>query len=175
MGIEMEMKRNLLRALGGLILAGIVAATPGLTVASELNSPAPDFTLKSLAGKNLKLSELAGNVVLINFWASWCGPCREEMPLLNALHSRYEALGFTVLGVNFEEDVNGAKGFLNNFPVDFPVLLDNTNKVTKQYKVIAMPTTVVVDRDGNMRFLHQGYKSGDEAKYRQMVKKLVRE
>jgi thiol-disulfide isomerase/thioredoxin len=176
MGIEMEMKRNLLRALGSLFLAGIViAATPGLTAAAELNSPAPDFTLKSLAGKNLKLSELAGNVVLINFWASWCGPCREEMPLLNALHSKYEALGFTVLGVNVEEDVNGAKGFLNDFPVDFPVLLDNTNVVTKQYKVIAMPTTVVVDRDGNMRFLHQGYKSGDEAKYRQMVKKLVRE
>jgi peroxiredoxin len=97
------------------------------------------------------------------------------MPLLNALHNKYEPLGFTVLGVNVEEDVKGAKGFLQNFPVDFPVLLDNTNKVSKQFKVVAMPTTVVVDRDGNMRYLHQGYKSGDEAKYRQMVKMLIRE
>ena len=133
------------------------------------------FTLKSLSGKNLKLSEMAGNVVLINFWASWCAPCREEMPLLNALHKKYQPLGFTVLGVNVEEKTDKAKGFLVNFPVDFPILLDNTNKVSKQYKVIAMPTTVVVDRDGNMRFLHEGYKPGDEKKYRQMIKKLVRE
>jgi len=170
------MNKSFLRRLGCLILMGSsIAMTPATAVAAELNQPAPDFTLKSLTGENLKLSEMAGNVVLINFWASWCGPCREEMPLLNALHSKYEALGFTVLGVNVEENIDGAKGFLNDFPVDFPILLDNTNAVSKQYKVIAMPTTVVVDRDGNMRFLHKGYKLGDEAKYRQMVKKLVRE
>ncbi len=143
--------------------------------AASLKGQAPNFTLKSLTGKNLKLSEMAGNVVLINFWASWCGPCREEMPLLNDLHKKYEPLGFTVLGVNVEEDAKNARGFLKNFPVDFPVLLDNKNQVSKQYNVIAMPTTVVVDRDGNVRFLHKGYKPGDEAKYRKMVKKLVRE
>ena len=148
---------------------------PNLAIATVVGKSAPDFTLKSLDGKNLKLSEMTGNVILINFWASWCGPCREEMPLLNALHNKYEPLGFTVLGVNVEEDLKGAKGFLKNFPVDFPVLLDNTNKVSKQFEVVAMPTTVVVDRDGNMRYLHQGYKSGDEAKYRQMVKTLIRE
>jgi peroxiredoxin len=153
----------------------MVLSTPFAATAAEPGKPAPDFTLKSLGGKNLKLSEMAGSVVLINFWASWCGPCREEMPLLNSLHNKYEPLGFTVLGVNVEQDVKGAKGFLENFPVDFPVLLDSDNRVSEQYKVIAMPTTVVVDRDGNMRFLHQGYKSGDEAKYRQMVKELVRE
>jgi peroxiredoxin len=158
-----------------LILAGTLAATPGLSAAAELNSPAPDFTLKSLNGENLKLSEMAGNVVLINFWASWCGPCREEMPLLNDLHKKYEPLGFAVFGVNVEEDVNGAMEFLQNFPVDFPVLLDGSNQVSKQYQVIAMPTTVVVDRDGKVRYLHKGYKTGDEEKYRQIVKKLVRE
>jgi thiol-disulfide isomerase/thioredoxin len=143
--------------------------------AASVKGQAPNFTLKSLGGKNLKLSEMAGNVVLINFWASWCAPCREEMPLLNDLHKKYEPLGFTVLGVNVEEDAKNARDFLKNFPVDFPVLLDNKNQVSKKYNVIAMPTTVVVDRDGNMRFLHQGYKPGDEEKYRKMVKKLVRE
>ena len=170
------MIRKYSNLLPGLLLAAFtVLSTPYSVTAAEVGKPAPDFTLKSLGGQNLKLSEMAGNVVLINFWASWCGPCREEMPLLNSLHNRYEPLGFTVLGVNVEEDVNGAKGFLKNFPVDFPVLLDSDNRVSKQYKVIAMPTTIVVDRDGNMRYLHQGYKSGDEAKYRQMVKTLVRE
>jgi len=146
-----------------------------LAGAAAVKGPAPNFTLKSMNGKNLKLSEMTGNVVLINFWASWCGPCREEMPLLNALHKKYAPLGFTVLGVNVEEQLDGARGFLSNVPVDFPILLDNTNKVSKQYKVVAMPTTVVVDRDGNMRYLHEGYKPGDEKKYQKMVKKLVRE
>ena len=95
--------------------------------------------------------------------------------MLNALHKKYEPLGFTVLGVNVEEQIDNARGFLNDFPVDFPVLLDSNNQVSKMYNVIAMPTTVVVDRDGNMRFLHKGYKPGDEQKYRKMVKKLVRE
>lgn len=143
--------------------------------ASAMNQPAPDFTLKSLSGKNLKLSEYAGNVVLLNFWASWCGPCRKEMPLLNDLHNKYEALGFVVLGVNVEEDTRLARSFISDRPVDFPILFDTTNKVSKLYDVIAMPTSVVIDRNGNMRFLHKGYKAGDEKKYKKMVKKLIRE
>ena len=147
----------------------------GIGLADAAKKPAPNFTLKSLSGENLKLSEMAGNVVLINFWASWCGPCREEMPYLNALHKKYEALGFTVIGVNVEQQSKDAKGFLRNTPVDFPILLDNQNKVSKMYEVVAMPTTVMVDRDGNMRYLHKGYKPGDEKKYANVVKKLIRE
>ena len=158
-----------------LLLCFLSFAGLNLAQAASLKGQAPNFTLKSLSGKNLKLSEMTGNVVLINFWASWCGPCREEMPLLNDLHKKYEPLGFTVLGVNVEEDARNARGFLKNFPVDFPVLLDNKNQVSKRYNVIAMPTTVVLDRDGNVRYLHKGYKPGDEEKYRKMVKKLVRE
>ena len=160
----------------GLILVlSLALAGPGTAAAASVSGPAPNFTLKSLGGKNLKLSEMAGNVVLINFWASWCGPCREEMPLLNAMHNKYEPLGFTVLGVNVEEQADSARGFLKDFPVDFPILLDDRNQVSKLYNVVAMPTTVVVDRDGNMRYLHKGYKSGDEKKYQEMIKKLVRE
>lgn len=158
-----------------ILLGSLSFGIVGPAGAAAGAGPAPNFTLKSLGGKNMKLSEMAGNVVLINFWASWCGPCREEMPLLNALHKKYQPLGFTVPGVNVEEQADNARGFLNDFPVDFPVLLDSKNRVSKLYKVIAMPTTVVVDRDGNMRFLHKGYKPGDEKKYRKMVKKLVRE
>ena len=170
--MNIKISRSLPRLLTACLISLVCVS---LTGAASVKGPAPNFTLKSLSGKNLKLSEMTGNVVLINFWASWCGPCREEMPLLNALHKKYAPLGFTVLGVNVEEDMEGAMNFLGHVPVDFPILLDNTNKVSKQYKVVAMPTTVVVDRDGNMRYLHEGYKPGDEKKYRQMVKKLVRE
>jgi thiol-disulfide isomerase/thioredoxin len=170
------MNKKLSSGLPRLLTACLISLVcVSLAGAASVKGPAPNFTLKSLSGKNLKLSELTGNVVLINFWASWCGPCREEMPLLNALHKKYQPLGFTVLGVNVEEQLDGAISFLEHVPVDFPILLDNTNKVSKQYKVVAMPTTVLVDRDGNMRYLHEGYKPGDEKKYRQMIKKLVRE
>ena len=170
------MMENRLRKLKALAFVFAIAAAGATAVnASSVSGPAPNFTLKSLSGKNLKLSEMRGNVVLINFWASWCGPCRQEMPLLNSLHKKYEPLGFTVLGVNVEENSDEARGFLGHTPVDFPVVLDNQNKVSKLYDVVAMPTTVMVDRDGNVRYLHKGYKPGDEAKYRQMVKKLVRE
>ena len=117
----------------------------------------------------------AGEVVLINFWASWCGPCRQEMPILSELHDKYKALGFTVLGVNVEEDPGKARKLLQEMPVSFPVLLDNESAVSKQYDVVAMPSTVLVDRQGNMRYLHKGYKSGLEDIYLQQVRDLVRE
>ena len=143
--------------------------------AQEINAPAPDFTLKSLSGENIKLSEFAGKVVLLNFWASWCGPCREEMPLLNYLHNRYEAVGFVVLGINVEEQSAMARAYIADRPVDFPILLDHKNEVSKLFKVIAMPSTVLIDRNGTMRYLHKGFKAGDEKEYKKLVKKLVRE
>ena len=158
-----------------LLALACLVAWVGSAESASVTAPAPNFTLKSLAGKNIKLSELTGNVVLVNFWASWCGPCRQEMPLLNAIHKKYAPLGFTVLGVNVEEKVANAKSFIAERPVDFPILLDNKNRVSQLYNVVAMPTTVVIDRDGKIRFIHQGYQAGDEAKYRKMVKTLVRE
>ena len=143
--------------------------------AASIQGKAPNFTLKSNTGKNVKLSELRGQVILLNFWASWCGPCRQEMPLLEKLHKRYSALGFTVLGVNVEEDPRKAKTLLKDISVSFPILFDTSNKVSKQYKVSAMPSTVMIDRDGNMRYLHKGYKPGDEAQYKKWVKQLIRE
>lgn len=166
------------KAFFRIVQAGVIVLGLHLSLvaqAASLDKPAPDFTLKSLQGSNLKLSEQAGNVVLLNFWASWCGPCRKEMPLLNDLHNKYKPLGFTVLGVNVEEDTAPAKAFIGDRPVDFPILFDRTNKVSKLYDVIAMPTTVVIDRNGKMRFLHKGYQDGDEKAYRKMVKQLLRE
>ena len=143
--------------------------------AEVLEGPAPDFTLKSRSGENIKLSELRGDVVMINFWASWCAPCRQEMPLLEEMSKKYSDLGFTLLGVNVEEDSSKADELLREVPVSFPVLFDNKNDVTKLYKVVAMPSTVMVDRDGNMRYLHRGYLPGYEAEYVKQIKELVRE
>ncbi|MDJ0882268.1 MAG: TlpA disulfide reductase family protein [Gammaproteobacteria bacterium] len=158
------------------LFIGFLTAIFTLSVhAVTVDKPAPDFTLKSLSGKNLKLSEHAGDVVMLNFWASWCGPCRKEMPLMNDLYNKYEKLGFVILGVNVEQELQLAKSFLSDTPVDFPILFDSSNKVSKAYDVIAMPTTVMIDRNGKIRYIHKGYKAGDEKKYKKMVKKLIRE
>ena len=160
--------KTVLAAAAALLLAGGVTA-------GVMDSPAPDFTLKSDSGKNLKLSEHRGEVVLINFSASWCGPCRQEMPLLSELHDKYKSLGFTVLGVNVEQDSSDAKKLLREMPVSFPVLFDSDSTVSKQYDVVAMPSTVLVDRNGKMRYLHKGYKPGEEEIYLEMVRCLIRE
>lgn len=143
--------------------------------AATISGKAPNFTLKSISGKNLKLSEYRGQVVMINFWASWCAPCRQEMPLLEDLYKKYKGLGFTLLGINVEQDSSKAKTLLRNIKVSFPILFDNKNKVSKLYKVSAMPTTVIVDRDGNLRYLHKGYKPGYERDYQKQVRTLLRE
>lgn len=144
--------------------------------ASEISGPAPDFTLKSRSGENIKLSELRGQVVMLNFWASWCGPCRQEMPILEKIYQKYEPLGFTLLGVNVEEDSQAALHYLNNnVEVSFPILFDNKNITSQLYNLIAMPSTVMIDRDGNMRFLHKGYVPGVEQDYMKQVRALVRE
>ncbi len=137
--------------------------------------PAPDFTLTDANGQSVTLSDLRGQVVMINFWASWCGPCRKEMPLLEQIHRRYEPLGFTLLGINVEENPADGKAFLKEHPVTFDVLYDPENGTSKLYDVVAMPSTVLIDRKGNIRFLHYGYKPGYENDYQDQIRALVRE
>ena len=144
--------------------------------AAQLSAePAANFTLKSNQGKNIRLSELRGEVVLINFWASWCGPCRQEMPELETLYQKYQRLGFTVLGVNVEEDSAAADKIIRESGVNFPVLYDNRNEVSKLYDVRAMPTTIIVGRDGDMKAKYLAYKPGYEDKYEAHIRKLLRE
>ncbi len=95
--------------------------------------------------------------MLINFWASWCGPCRQEMPELETLHQRYRDLGFTVFGINVEQDRSSADTHIARYSgLSFPVLFDDDNQVSELYDVDAMPVTVLVDRNGDVRFACTG-------------------
>jgi peroxiredoxin len=157
-----------------LSLALLVGAFAVAAHGSE-GGPAPEFKLPVRAGGELALSSLKGQVVMINFWATWCGPCRQEMPLLEQIYKRYKGLGFTLLAVNVEEDSSGADKWLAETPVTFPVLFDRTNSVSKLYEVVAMPSTVIVDRKGRVRYIHHGYKPGTESQYQDQVRSLLRE
>jgi len=168
------MKLTLRKMLAPLCLI-VFLCSASQVMAETIEGQAPDFTLKSQGGQNLRLSDLRGEVVMINFWASWCGPCRQEMPLLDQLYAQYKPMGFTILGVNVEEDSQKAQELLKSVSVSFPVLFDNQSKVSKLYDVVAMPSTILVDRDGNMRYVQHGYKPGYEQEYQDQIRALIRE
>lgn len=169
----MKNDNKILYLLLVLVLAVLARSPIALAVAGQ--GPAANFTLKSASGKNFRLSEYRGQVVLINFWASWCGPCRQEMPHLDSIQKKYQDLGFTVFGVNVEKDRAMADKILRDIPVSFPILFDTENEVSQVYDVDAMPATVLVDRNGEIRFMHRGYKPGYELEYERQIKTLIRE
>ena len=157
------------------LLLLMITSLLSLNILATSKTVAPDFTLKSKDGKNIRLSDLRGQVVLLNFWASWCGPCRQEMPVLDEIHNKYKSLGFSVLGINLDAKSKKAIKYLKNTPVTFPVLYDPKGDVSSQYGVQAMPSTVIIDRDGNVRHLHEGYKTGYGDDYKKQIKSLLRE
>src|SRR3972149_6653843 len=141
--------KKLLTVIAGsvLFLAIIIAPAQG-------NFPgerAPDFTLKSISGKNLKLSEFRGRVILVNFWATWCKPCKEELPYFNRLYSKYRDVGLEVLGINIDKDSLQASGMSQALNLTFPILLDPPGQVSSLYKIRSMPTTFVIGKDGMIR------------------------
>jgi peroxiredoxin len=156
------------------IIAAAALALPALA-ADPTGGPAPQFTLAARGGSNVSLAQYKGQVVMLNFWASWCGPCRQEMPLLESIYKKYNRLGFTLIGVNVEPDSNAANEWLKQTPVSFPILYDKESKVSKMYDVAGMPSTVIIDRTGRVRVLHRGYKPGDENEYLDSIRTLVRE
>lgn len=163
-----------LPATAGTALLVLALMAFGAQAALPAGKTAPDFTLKSLTGKNLKLSDYRGQVVLINFWASWCGPCRQEMPRLNKLYQDFRRAGFVILGVNVDDKRATARRFAQQLSVSFPVVHDSRKQVSQRYGLDAMPYTVIVDRDGKVAQVHRGYRSGVEKQYRDVIHKLLR-
>ncbi|MFZ2198105.1 MAG: TlpA disulfide reductase family protein [Thermodesulfovibrionales bacterium] len=138
------------------LLIGMGPSLPGNTAdgISPLNSDniinakAPDFALKDINGKTLSLSALKGKVVLLNFFATWCPPCRAEMPALNKLQRALKPRGLEVIAVSTDRSINDIKDFLEKNRVDFPILFDAERNVAKQYRVFSMPTTFLINRNG---------------------------
>ena len=166
-------RAGILLVLGGLLvglLAGYVifvglpsqwpwqpapAPTAGGHVSSPApapvaGAPAPDFTLNSLAGPPVRLSSLKGQVVLINFWATWCVPCQQEMPAIQQAYNTYKGQGFTVLAVNLNEPASDVQAYINNLKLNLPVLLDAGENVSNLYRVRGYPTSFFVDRNGTV-------------------------
>jgi thiol-disulfide isomerase/thioredoxin len=165
------------RKLKGII-KGLALATAFVlpAFAASSSGPAPAFQLSGRNGKPVDLSQFKGQVVMINFWATYCVPCRQEMPLLEEIYKKYKPMGFTLVGVNVESDSKGAEAWLaKQKPVTFPIAFDTESKVSKLYNVAVMPSTVFVDRKGNIRIVHKGYKAGEENIYLTQIRSMLKE
>jgi thiol-disulfide isomerase/thioredoxin len=159
--------------VGGLIFVALVglvvlwisprSARTGQTYRSlppTVGSPVPDFELTRLDGISQQLSKLKGTPVLINFWATWCAPCKEEMPMLERYSKQY-AGKLVVLGVDSEEEINLVQPFIQGMEITFPILLDQSGSVSDRYFVKDFPYTFFVDQDGILRGQHLGLLSED--------------
>ncbi len=140
---------------GWIVLSRVPARGPA--VPGELEALpregflAPDFALDTLAGRSIRLSDLQGKVVMVNFWATWCPPCRLEMPAIQEVYERAHERGFEVLAVNLQESDAHTSAFVQEMGLTFPILSDRTGSVSGTYRVISLPTTFFIDRSGVIR------------------------
>ncbi len=142
--------------------------------AAEIGQPAPPFNLPSLRqGQSVSLSQFSGKVVYVDFWASWCAPCRTSFPLLNKLQQKLKDQGFEVVAINLDEDPANAEKFLTDFPVTFTILRDSNGEWADKYVVESMPTSFIVDRQGVIQNIHHGFASDDINELEQKIVQLL--
>lgn len=156
-----------------VIVAFLFAAE---SFAGILNQSAPDFSLEDLSGKPVGLSDFRGKVVLVDFWASWCGPCKKELPELNNLLGKYSDSELAIVAVNIDKKRSYAEGFLASVPglsKRLVVLLDPDSTVIPRYGAAAMPTSFILDREGIVRYVHFGFREKDPQAWVEEIDKLL--
>ena len=136
--------------------------TTGRPPAGEHGRAAPDFQLRTLDGGLVRLSDLRGKVVLVNFWASWCGPCRDEAPVLARVHAAEQERGLVVLGVDLQEAEGPVRDFVDEYQLRFPIAFDRSGEVANAYRANKPPTSIFIDRQGVIRYIKYGPLSADE-------------
>jgi len=136
---------------------------------------APEIGLADRAGKLVKLADLKGRVVLVDFWASWCAPCRDELPVLEALYRKYREQGLVIVGVGLDQDPEKLAKFLKLSPLSFPVVHDRAGVVAERYAPPKMPSSYLIDKRGVVRKVHAGFKASDKAAFEREVTALLAE
>jgi peroxiredoxin len=161
------------RSLLPLLVALTCAVASGPANALDEGQPAPEIKLNDLSGKPVALSSFKGKVVLVDFFASWCAPCRQELPVLEKLSKAHRDEGLVILGVNIDNDLATAGKFLKEVPVSFPVVHDAEKKVAKLYAPPTMPSSYIIDRQGKIHRVHKGFRASDAQKIEAELKALL--
>ncbi len=158
------------------IYVGALALAPALTGFAgglQVGDTLPPLSEQALEGE---LPETAGKVVILDFWASWCKPCREAMPYLETLHKAHADEGLVVLGISCDERAKDMQKFLERTPVTFPTLRDASQKLVALCNIKSMPSSLIIGRDGRVRFIHSGFFKGkSEAEFEEQVRTLLSE
>ncbi len=163
----------------------LLLTAAGQTLALKLGEVAPAFTGPYLlaveqgtepsSAAEFDSATLSGQVVYVDFWASWCGPCRVSLPALNNIYQEFSAQGFNVVAINLNRDKNDALEFLNERPVVYPVIYDVQGQLPEVFGVKGMPTAFLLDREGRVRHIHEGFRPGEEVKLRELIAQLIKE
>lgn len=158
------------------VFGGSMFLLPVLALALSIGAKAPEIELQDLNGETVRLEDHKGSIVLVNFWATWCEPCKEELPKLEALYQKYKDQGVVILGVNLDikRDQRRARALVERIGLSFPIVLDPKQTVPPRYQPAKMPSSYLIDAQGNIRFKHEGYQAGDEAKLDAAIVRLLR-
>ena len=150
--------------LSAWLLVGWLAAGPaGAASAALIGQSAPDFALPAVAGDNVRLSESLGQPVILTFWSSHCAECAAQLARLDRLYDTYRTSGLVVLAVSVDDDMQRAARYARAHPMHFPMLLDQSKSVSRSYEIDRLPTTVLIDRAGVVRFAHDEYRANDSS------------
>jgi peroxiredoxin len=157
------------------ILCSLALALSFGTAALALDAGAklPELGQNDLSGQKVTAASLAGKVVVVDFWASWCAPCREELPMLDKLYKKYKAQGLVVVGVSVDKDRANIEKFVAKMPLSFPLVHDADHGISSRYQPPRMPSSYIVDRKGLVRFVHAGYRAADATEFETQIKTLL--
>jgi thiol-disulfide isomerase/thioredoxin len=169
-GRRLRAMRSIASAIFAVLLS-LSLAWPALAL--DAGQRLPEIGLTDLSGKKIDVASLQGKVVIVDFLASWCGPCKQELPVLEKLYKKYGAEGLVVVGVSVDEELANLQGLLKQVKVSFPVVHDASKVVAGRYKPPRMPSSYVVDRKGIVRYVHGGFRKEDGAKLETEVKALL--
>lgn len=146
-------------------------------LAQSIGEKAPDFSGNSFTGEEIKLSDFKNKILILDFWASWCSPCRKEMPFLIELHEKFENKDFEIIAINIDTKESKAQNFLEKLETkpNFPLLWDKSSKIPPKFKLETMPTTYLIDKKGIIRFIHKGFKESYKEEFLTELKVLFNE
>lgn len=158
----------------------LVIWSPVADAALKAKDVFPDFKLPVMAGRtpnsaggDVSIKNFKGQVVLVDFWASWCEPCKVALPQYNRLYQKYSKKGLVVWGINEDDEKSDGKSFIQEHPVKFPTSYDVGKKLAKKVGLKTMPTSFIIGKDGKVRHIHEGFREGDEADVEALIKKLL--
>jgi peroxiredoxin len=153
-----------------LIFTVLVGLSPAYA-----QQPAPNFRLPALDDKVIDLADYRGKVVYVDFWATWCPPCRKSFPWMEAMHQRYQNMGFAIVAISLDQERELINEFLQSHPASFTIVQDSDGASAKAFKVRGMPSSYLIDQRGNLRLTHEGFSEGDKYVLEKQIKKLLAE